>query len=75
MQMFLRVKPHLPRRQASKLADALRMRRELAHLSQSEAAALLHVSTRTYWNWENGLVKPWPSHRRRINAWLEEVRI
>jgi len=72
--MKFRVKPLLPRRHAFKLADALRMRRELAHLSQSEAAAFLHVSTRTYWNWENGIGKPRPSHHRRINAWIEEVR-
>ena len=71
--MFLRVKSRSPRRQAFKLADALRMRRELAHLSQSEAAAFLHVSTRTYWNWENGNGKPWPRHHRRIDAWLKEI--
>jgi transcriptional regulator with XRE-family HTH domain len=71
--MKLRVNPFLPRRQSPKLSDALKFRREMACLSQAEAAEILHVSTRTYWNWEAGRGTPWPRHRRRIAAWIEEV--
>ncbi len=71
--MKLRVKSYLPRRRESKLSDALRFRREIGHYSQAEAAEILRVSTRTYWNWEAGRGKPWPRHRRRIAAWLEEI--
>lgn len=42
--------------------------RATRHLSQSEAAESLGVSTRTVQNWEAGAY-PWPRHRRAILAW------
>lgn len=71
-EMF-RVKCRYPHRRAAKLAEAIRKRREEAHLSQAEMAELLGVSTRTIWGWEAGATRPLPRHRRALAAWLEDT--
>jgi DNA-binding transcriptional regulator YiaG len=61
--MVLRVK-------GQSVAEALRVGRDTANLSQKEMAALLGVSSRTVQYWEAGKV-PQPRHRRAIVAFLQ----
>ena len=56
---------------AENLAAKIKARREELYLTQSEAAAIVGVSQRTWQNWEAGTAFPWPKHRRALDAFLK----
>lgn len=61
---MLRVKPPTGRR--------LKQIRQDAAVTQAEAAEAVGVAVRTWQGWESG-VDPQPKHRRRLQAWLNEL--
>lgn len=56
-------------------AEKLKSERERLSLTQAEAAALLDVPARTYWEWEHGKTEPLPVAQEGAIARLKRGKV